>query len=173
MSTNTDHHLHRELVMLLSLHIACLDRPCKMHQTNPPCCTHLDVAIENASCACRACNAFVKLLCNPPGVVQLQLAVQVLQLPSTGQEEVLHGSSGVRPILNNPKVVPGQATPNTDLHQLIHTAFGLCLQDTGHSTQQPTVKQCSGPSMQGFKLAQPQDAGWLLAGAMQVQGLTG
>jgi len=70
----------------------------------------------------------MQLLCNTPGVVQLQLAVQVLQLPNTSQEKVLHGRGGVWPILNNSQVMPCQAAPDADLHKLIHTAFSLRLQ---------------------------------------------
>lgn len=45
--------------------------------------SHLDIAVKHTTCIGGTGNALVQLVCLTPGVVQHQLAVQILQLTST------------------------------------------------------------------------------------------
>lgn len=68
-------------------------------------------------------------------MIELQLRVQVLQLPCTCQQEVLHAGHCVRPNLSDAHIVAGQAAAQARLNQLVGAALSLQARSAGKTCE--------------------------------------
>jgi hypothetical protein len=60
--------------------------------------SHLDIAIKHATCVGCAGDALVQLVCLAPGVIQVELAVQVLQLASTWAAQTAYADTAMEDV---------------------------------------------------------------------------